>query len=144
MTPYRERLSPSWWMVLAVGLVMPATTLIFLPLNVVVGVVAGLAMWWGAVGLLWASSPVISVDVEGLRVGGAYLERGYIGDVVAFDGSAARHEKGPGAHGLAWLRLSPWIDPVVKVTVTDPDDPTPYWLFSSRNPEGLMRALSAN
>jgi hypothetical protein len=143
MTLYRERLSPSWWMVLAIGLVMPATALIFLPLNVIVGVVAGVGMWVGAIAVLWAFSPVISVNPEGLRVGNAFLEKSYVGDAVAFNGEEARHEKGPGAHGLAWLKLSPWVDPVVKITVVDPEDPTPYWLVSSRNPEDFIRALGA-
>ncbi len=56
----------------------------------------------------------------------------------------ARHERGPGAHGLAWLSLRPWIDPVVKIEVADPEDRTPYWLVSSKNPEALIAALSQN
>ena len=141
MSSYRERLSPSWWMVLAVALVIPATMLIFLPLNALVGLVAGLAMWAGAVGILWLFSPVITVSERALQVGNAMLEYRYIGEVSAFLGEAARHEKGTGAHGLAWLTLSPWIDTVVKITVDDPEDPAPYWLVSTRNPEELIRAL---
>lgn len=141
MSPYRERLSPSWWMVLAIGLVMPATTLIFLPLNAVLGVVAGGVMWLAASATLWLFSPVISADSEGLRVGNAFLEKECVGDVVAFHGEEARHQKGPGAHGLAWLKLSPWIDSVVKITVDDPEDSTPYWLVSTRKPKMLMSAL---
>ena len=144
MILYRERLSPSWWMIVAVGLVVPATVLIFLPLNVFVGVISGLGLWVSSVAVLWGFSPVIAVTEEGLRVGAAYLEREFWGQTQAFRGVEARHERGPGAHGLAWLSLRPWIDPVVKIEVTDPEDHTPYWLVSSKKPEALIAALSQN
>lgn len=127
---------------MALGLVVPATVLIFLPLNVFVGVVSGLVLWISSVAVLWVLSPVIVVTEEGLRVGTAYLEREFWGQAQAFRGLEARHERGPGAHGLAWLSLRPWIDPVVKIEVSDPEDPTPYWLISSKNPEALLAALS--
>jgi hypothetical protein len=31
---------------------------------------------------------------------------------------------------------------VVRVELTDPEDPTPYWLVSSRRPDALARALA--
>ena len=127
---------------MALGLVVPATVLIFLPLNVFVGVVSGCVLWISSVAVLWVFSPVIVVTEEGLRVGTAYLEREFWGQAQAFRGLEARHERGPGAHGLAWLSLRPWIGPVVKIEVSDPEDPTPYWLISSKNPEALLAALS--
>ena len=127
---------------MALGLVVPATVLIFLPLNVFVGVISGFVLWISSVAVLWVFSPVIAVTDEGLRVGKAYLEREFWGQAQAFRGLEARHERGPGAHGLAWLSLRPWIDPVVKIEVSDPEDPTPYWLISSKNPEALLAALS--
>jgi len=126
----------------ALGLVVPATVLIFLPLNVFVGVISGFVLWISSVAVLWVFSPVIVVTEEGLRVGTAYLEREFWGQAQAFRGLEARHERGPGAHGLAWLSLRPWIDPVVKIEVSDPEGPTPYWLISSKNPEALLAALS--
>jgi len=127
---------------MALGLVVPATVLIFLPLNVFAGVISGFVLWISSVAVLWVFSPVIAVTDEGLRVGTAYLEREFWGQAQAFRGLEARHERGPGAHGLAWLSLRPWIDPVVKIEVSDPEDPTPYWLISSQNPEALLAALS--
>jgi len=144
MKPYRERLSPGWWMVLAVGLVFPATILIFLPLSIAVGVAAGATLWAGSVAVLWFFSPVITVSGGVLKVGNAQIDLSYIGPVEAFQGEAARHEKGPGASGLAWLSLRPWVDPVVKITVVDSADPTPYWLISTRRPEELRTALEQN
>jgi hypothetical protein len=31
---------------------------------------------------------------------------------------------------------------VVKVEVLDPDDPTPYWIVSTRNPAALIDAVA--
>ena len=141
MKSYRERLSPGWWMVLAVGLVFPATVLIFLPLSIAVGVAAGSALWAGSLAVLWFFSPVITVSSGVLKVGRAQIDLSYIGPVEAFVGETARHEKGPGASGLAGLCLRPWVDPVVKITIVDSADPTPYWLVSTRRPVELRAAL---
>ena len=62
MLKYREKLSPAWWLILAVGLVIPATTLVFLPLSLAVGVVIGVSLWAGSVGLLWWGAPTLIVD----------------------------------------------------------------------------------
>jgi hypothetical protein len=43
---------------------------------------------------------------------------------------------------LAFLCIRGWIDPVVRIEITDPADRTPYWLTSTRRPEELLAALS--
>ena len=96
MKSYRERLSPGWWMVLAVGLVFPATVLIFLPLSIAVGVAAGSALWAGSLAVLWFFSPVITVSSGVLKVGRAQIDLSYIGPVEAFVGETARHERDQG------------------------------------------------
>ena len=44
---------------------------------------------------------------------------------------------------VAWLLLRGWIPGVVKIELTDADDPTPYWLVSTRNPAALAAALNS-
>jgi hypothetical protein len=44
----------------------------------------------------------------------------------------------------AYLCQRSWLDLGVTVAVTDPADPTPYWLVSSRQPEALAAALAAH
>ena len=34
-----------------------------------------------------------------------------------------------------------WVGPMALVVLDDPDDPTPYWLLSTRRPEKLISAL---
>jgi hypothetical protein len=37
-----------------------------------------------------------------------------------------------------------WIPGVVRVELRDPEDPTPYWIVSSRRPQELAKALSSD
>jgi hypothetical protein len=43
----------------------------------------------------------------------------------------------------AFVSIRPWIGPGVQVWIDDEDDPTPYWVVSSRHPERLVKALHA-
>ena len=57
----------------------------------------------------------------------------------------ARRDKqqalGPELDPSAHLLHRPWVGPVVRVEVTDPDAPEPYWVLSSRaGPPGALRA----
>ena len=42
---------------------------------------------------------------------------------------------------MAYLMIRAWIRRVVRIEITDPDDPTPYWVFSVRDAPGLLAAL---
>ncbi len=49
---------------------------------------------------------------------------------------------GPGADARAFLVIRPYLKRAVRVPVTDPADPTPYWLVGSRHPDALAEALN--
>ena len=51
---------------------------------------------------------------------------------------------GPRADPRAQLMIRGYVPGGVKIEVTDPEDPTPYLLISSRKPEKLAVALDAN
>lgn len=130
-------------MVVATGLFLPATTLIFLPLSVPLGLGVGAALWGASIGLLWALSPVVFTDGQIIRAGRAQIERQFVTSVEAFHREDARQERGPRLDARAWLVIRPWVDPVLKVTLSDPEDPTPYWIVSSRHPERFLAAWRA-
>lgn len=140
---YSERLSPAWWLILAVFLVVPTSVLIFLPLSLLVGVVTGVVLWLGMVGLLWWQSPTVSLSAEGFRAGRARVAWEHVERVSEVDTESARSEKGVNLDARAWLVLRPWIAPAVKVVLKDPQDPTPYWLVSTRNPAAVVKAWKA-
>lgn len=142
MSSYRERLWPSPALLLALLLLIPATLLVFVPINPGVGLVVAVLLYVGSVGFLVLSSPRISVGAEGLTVGAAHLAPEWIGTVTWFDGTEATAERGVRLDARAWLAIRGGIAPVVRVDVTDTADPTPYWLISSRRPAELAEALS--
>ena len=144
VTDFQERLAPAWWLVLALFLAVPTTLLIFLPVNPLLGVLVGLAIWLAFVGLLWWSAPIVSLDEQYLRAGRARIERRYIADMEAFDGDGARAQKGTQLDARAYLVIRPWVHPVVKITLNDPADPTPYWLVSLRQPQRLVDAFRSD
>jgi hypothetical protein len=49
---------------------------------------------------------------------------------------------GPGADARAYLLLRPYLKRAVKVEITDPADPAPYWLLSTRHPDRLAGAIA--
>lgn len=143
VSAYRERLTAplSWWvMVVAFGLVWGWLMLVATNRPIAIGAAVVATLVAGS--LVWGyGSVVVEAGADGLRVGSARLPRAHIGDVRALDARGFRDELGPQADGRAWLRTRPYIDAGVRIEVSDPSDPTPYWLVSSRHPEALTQAL---
>ncbi|MEX1080221.1 MAG: DUF3093 domain-containing protein [Homoserinimonas sp.] len=142
MTYYRERLWPSAWIYVSIALVIPASVLVFMPINQVVGIVTGVTLYVGIVGLLTATAPIIQVTEHELVAGRASLPLSLVGELAGFDGTEATLERGQRLDARAWLLIRGWVAPVIRVTVADDTDPTPYWLVSTRNPEGLIAAVT--
>lgn len=44
----------------------------------------------------------------------------------------------------AYLIHKPWVKQLVLLVLNDPEDPTPYWLVSTRHPEKILQALELN
>ena len=143
MQLFRERLWPAPWLFIATALVIPASLLVFLPINTTAGIVVAAVLYLGCVALLLLGSPVIEVSAATLAAGRARLPLHVVAGAVASRGPQARAERGVGLDARAYLVIRGWVDPVVRVTLDDPDDPTPYWLISTRRPEELVRVLAA-
>lgn len=143
MTIYRERLWASAWLYVAMALVIPASLLVFWPINETVGVIVAIVLYAGCVGILVASAPTIVVTDTELVAGRARLPRRFAGKVETFREPGATLQRGQRLDARAWLLIRGWIGPVVTVEILDPADPTPYWLVSSRHPEALAAALTA-
>jgi hypothetical protein len=108
----------------------------------VIGTVAAMVATASAGALLWSYGALsIRAGADGLHVGAAHLTRRYMGTVTALNRVEFRANLGPEADARAWLRTRPYVDGGVRVEVTDPADPVPYWLVSSRRPEAVAAAL---
>lgn len=148
MTLYRERLRPAISMYFYIGLVIPASIIVFLPIapqggipGIVIGIVLGILLYSAVIVLFVATAPVIEVTDVNLRVGRAVIPRAFLGAVQGFDGAEATRQRGPALDARAWLCIRGWVKPVIRLTITDPADPVPYWLVSTRHPDTLVQIL---
>lgn len=141
---FTEKLWPNIWIwVIAAG-VSGAGILVFAPISPAAGYTAAAVLFSIIAVMLVLSTPTIAVTADDLKVGRATINRRFVGDVGVFRGKEATAERGTRLNGLAYLCIRGWIDPVVRIEITDPSDRTPYWLTSSRRPEELAAALSRN
>jgi len=141
MLIYRERLLPGPMIFVITALVIPASLLVFLPINMTLGVICAAVLYTTCVVLLVVGSPRIEVTDAMLVAGRARLPLPNIGDAQGFTGTDATQQRGPKLDARAWLVIRGWISPVVRVDVLDASDPTPYWLVSTRHPADLVAAL---
>ena len=141
MTLYREKLWPAAWLFFATALVIPASLLVFLPIDFRVGIVTAIVLYAGCVAALLLGSPVVEVTESGFRAGRARLPLEVVGTVTGYRADEASLERGRHLDARAWLLIRGWISPVVKVEVVDETDPAPYWLVSTRQPDAVIDAL---
>jgi hypothetical protein len=142
---YRERLrTPWWWYVVAAfvaGLLaaefhisgirltdwIPYGTLI--PLSLVI-------VWW-------LGRSRLEIAEGEVRIRGAHLPLEYVSGEVALDMHTLRRVVGREGDPAAFVSIRPWIGPGVQLWLDDPDDPTPYWVVSSRHPDRVVAVLRA-
>ena len=93
---------------------------------------------------LFLSYGAARVDVADgwLQAGRARISGEFLAGAEPLDPDATRRVAGPEANARAYLLLRPYLKRAVKVEITDPADPTPYWLVSTRHPAKLAAALS--
>jgi len=146
MGEYRERLSVpvSWWIISAAAVVT-----LFGITAVPAGLLAGTIV--GAVALLVLLALLIrygaarvEVDAGQFRAGRAVIERRYLGAAEALTGQDARNAFGRDCDPQAYLLLRSYARGAVRVAITDPRDPAPYWVVATRHPERLAAALSGH
>ncbi|GAA1989116.1 DUF3093 domain-containing protein [Microbacterium pumilum] len=138
---YRERLGPSLWALVSAAVAAPMAALVFAPLNTTIALVIGAGVGVAIIALMVAGAPVLDVRDGVLRAGRAHIDVDLLGDAVVLTGDPARHARGAGLDPRSWHVIRGGIDGIVIITVTDPDDPTPMWVVSSRTPDRFAAAL---
>lgn len=142
---YAERLGLPWWAwpvglalagLLAAELWMGATGVrAWLPFVLLLP--AAVATLW------WLGRIRVTVEAGELRVDDAHLPVRFVADAVPLDAAGRREVLGVGSDPLAFVVQRPWVGGAVQVVLNDPDDPTPFWVVSSRRPVELAAALLA-
>ena len=120
-----------WW---ALGALGSGTVWLVLAVAIPWEVAAAAALLTGAL-VTWA------LVAAGVRVGVGDGEV-VAGAVTPLDAEQTRRARGPEADANAFLVLRPWVATAVRVEITDPADPTPYWLVSTREPQRFATAAS--
>lgn len=139
---YSERLWPSapvWLVVLLVaasgGLVVVKVAPLWLSALIALACIA-VAAW-----ALVRSSARVAVTGTELVAGRARIPLGLLGEIDVLDHAEFTALRGPRADVRAYLCQRSWIPRGVRVAIVDPNDPTPYWLVSSREPTKLAAAV---
>ena len=142
---YDERLGvPLRWWVQGTMLVASLWLAVVVALpGLAAWIVTALALGLLALAFLSYGSARIRVADGVLRAGRARIEATHVGRATPLDAEESRRVAGRDADVRAYLLLRPYLKRAVRVEITDPADPAPYWLLSTRHPERLARAISA-
>lgn len=138
---YRERVRPSYSSLSSGLLLIPAMWLVLAPFSAYLGLWVGFLLASTLIGLRVRFAAVISLDKKTLRVGSAMISRKLLGKVELIERSKQFSERGPNLDARAYAVFQASAQGLIKIQIKDAKDPTPYWLFSSRNPEVFMTAL---
>jgi hypothetical protein len=142
---YRETLRPPWWWyavaMLVAGLLAGEFHIsslaltdylsfgILLPLSVVI---------------VWSlGRGALEIRDGELHIRGAHIPLADISGAVSLDALTLRRVVGREGDPAAFVSIRPWIGPGVQLWVDDPDDPTPYWVISSRHPQRVVELVRA-
>jgi len=94
--------------------------------------------------LIWASlSTPLRIEVSNKKVcvGRAEIEREFITAVHDLDSRQMALTRGRDADPRCWMALRFWVGTGVKIEISDPKDPTPYWLVSTKKAAAVATAL---
>jgi hypothetical protein len=91
----------------------------------------------------WIGRQRVTVRGGEIRVREAHLPLSMVKSVIALDPRTLRRLVGREGDPMAFVAIRPWIGPGVQIILDDPDDPTPYWVVSTRHPRRLMAAMGA-
>ncbi|WP_257158355.1 DUF3093 domain-containing protein [Corynebacterium cystitidis] len=100
----------------------------------------------GAWVLVWMSRTTITVeaDPDGTRwllVNQANLPSTVVDRSMVVPESAKRNALGRQLDPAAFVVSHGWVKGLTLIVLNDPEDPTPYWLISSKNPQALLEAF---
>jgi hypothetical protein len=111
----------------------------WLPYAMMALVAIGVLLWLGRIEVRVVGT---GSDVE-LWAGQAHLPASVITRSAVVPPSAKSAGLGRQLDPAAFVLHRNWIGPMVLVVLSDPDDPTPYWMVSCRHPERVLAALQS-
>ena len=141
MTNYRERVLPSAPNLALPVLLFLSVFTVMIPISIEFAFPVALLISAGFVIVIFRASPVIEVSKDVLICKNATIDRKFLGEVSIIPKSEQFEELGQRLDARAWLAIQASVKGLVKIEITDSQDPTPYWLISTRRPEELAKEL---
>ncbi len=140
---YRERLWPSPGLLIALLLLLPAVFMVMTPIEAALALPIAILVYLLISGSLVLMSPVVAVSNGVLSAGSAQVPVSALGEVTLLDDAALRRTIGPGADARAYLLVRGFIHKGLRVEIVDAEDPTPYWVLTTRRPQQFAAAINA-
>jgi hypothetical protein len=140
--PFRERLTPSGWVWLALAGLAVSLGVIVLPFGPVPALVTLTLAGVLLAGLVAWTTPLVAVRDGELLAGRAHVPVELLGEAEVLAADELRRALGPSLDARAYLCIRGWLRRAVRVRLDDPQDPTPYWVISSRRPAELAAAVA--
>ena len=138
---YTERVLPNFGTFAAVFVLLPSIVIISEPFDLGVGLVIGSVAVFIIWVVLFIRAPKIEITNSNLRVARVTISRAFIGEPTAIGKNDIFAERGPKLDPAAHKVFQGTVSTAVKIPIIDPEDPTPYWLVSTRNPKKLVELL---
>jgi len=148
---YRERLRvPWWWWPIGVGLSSVLALEVnmgirnipdWLPYAALAAVAVGVLLWLSRVEIRVVDTGAGAESEIELWAGQAHLPASVVSRSAVVPRSAKSAALGRQLDPAAFVLHRNWVGPMVLVVLDDPDDPTPYWMVSSRHPDRVLSAL---
>ena len=140
---YKERVRPNLGTFISVATLLPAVTLVSEPFDFRIGIAIGLVLVLSIWGVLYFMAPLIQVGKTTLSVGRAAIPRTLLGKIEEIPKTQIFSERGPKLSPAAYKVFQGTVKTALKITIRDPEDPTPYWIISTRKPAQLATVLNA-
>lgn len=139
---YSERVFPGLSFFLATLFAPAALYLIVLAFDDFWALITFVASELAIIFLGLFAAPTLSLSSKTLSIGNVQIPTQYVKAITVVEASAQQSEKGPKLNPSAYVRFQVGVKGLIKVELNDPNDPTPYWLISSRNPELVAKKFA--
>lgn len=110
--------------------------------GVAAGIIVAAAVVWTLLNL--SSNKVLVTRENGeiwLRTGQAKLPADVVSRTLVIPPTAKQAAMGRQLDPAAYVVHKGWIPTMAMLVLDDPDDPTPYWLISTKEPQELLEAM---
>ena len=139
---YRERLLPGISFYIASLVIPVASYLICLAFSAEIALYAAVFTEVLLIALSVLASPSIRISEGLLKVRKASIPLEFLGESEVISKAEGFLERGRKLDPRAYVSLQVGVKTLIKVEIKDSADPTPYWLFATRNPLVLKKLLT--